>query len=806
MSNKQLTAKVRLDSTQAEQKLKNISRAIDKINRAVGKNSNLYGSVSSELAKVDQQAKKVANTTNRISSFFAKLHSKGASIRTIVGEWANNQRRVNTFARSTNSMYGSIWGKLKGIASTYLGIMGMRAMVQTSDTITSAENKLNYLNGGDATLTQETMDKMYTSAQKVRMGYTDMMANVSKSMTLAGDAFQGNIDNAIRFQEIMAEAYAVGGASAAEMHSSMYQMIQALGSGILQGDELRSVREGAPLAYKAIEEFAQGVYNTEESLKDLASQGKITADMVVAAINTAGNEMDAAFAQTAQTFAQTWAQIKNVATKAFEPVSHMLRDELNNAIDDGLIGNLEEVFTTISKVLQIIVKAVINTINWIAENWSWLKNLIVAGLLVLAGMWIWQAGVAIVSFVAMLVAMSPIQWTLLIILSSVMALIYVFYLWKTAAIDTCQAIVYALMIVGAAILLIGLIFHITAFIAIGAVIIVLGVLFMFFEQVCGIGWGILTFIGNLIQTILNIVVSMIAIIVALAINFVTLICNGVLGILNVIGAVCTNIEIAFSNAWNGAKAAFWDFIADCLSGLKKLETPINAIAKALGAEGFSLSGLTETVRGKADSARNNMQEYVSVGNAWSEGFNTHEYLNIGEVGSKAMQTFGTGIEDWSWQEAYNDGSSWASGIKDSINAWGAKFQNKAIGNQSLLDALGSKLGLDFGQIFPDNSPLDTNGGIGGLGGSYDPSKLLKGIGDDTGKIADGMDLTTEDLEYLRRIADMEWKKEYTTAEIKIDMTNNNQINGESDLDGIVTKLTDKLYEELNVVANGVYAY
>ncbi len=72
-------------------------------------------------------------------------------------------------------------------------------------------------------------------------------------------------------------------------------------------------------------------------------------------------------------------------------------------------------------------------------------------------------------------------------------------------------------------------------------------------------------------------------------------------------------------------------------------------------------------------------------------------------------------------------------------------------------------------------------------------------------MADSMDLTEEDLTYLRKIAEMEWKKEYTTAEIKVDMSNYNTINGESDLDGIVTKLADKLYEEMNVVAHGVYA-
>ena len=52
---------------------------------------------------------------------------------------------------------------------------------------------------------------------------------------------------------------------------------------------------------------------------------------------------------------------------------------------------------------------------------------------------------------------------------------------------------------------------------------------------------------------------------------------------------------------------------------------------------------------------------------------------------------------------------------------------------------------------------------------------------------------------------MEWKKEYTTAAITVDMSNYNTINGEGDLDGIVTKLADKLYEEMDYLANGTYA-
>ena len=67
-----------------------------------------------------------------------------------------------------------------------------------------------------------------------------------------------------------------------------------------------------------------------------------------------------------------------------------------------------------------------------------------------------------------------------------------------------------------------------------------------------------------------------------------------------------------------------------------------------------------------------------------------------------------------------------------------------------------------------------------------------------------MDLADEDLEYLRKLAESEWKKEFTTATIQVDMSNYNNINGMDDLDGIATRLADKLYEEMDAVANGVY--
>ena len=800
MASKQLTASVRLNTSDFERKLKRISRGIDALNNAVGRQSNAYNQVNSALNKNDSNVKKIKASTDK---------------------WAQSQRKVNSNIKSSNSLLSGIGSKLKQIAATYLGIMGTKAVLGLSDTITSARNKLNYVNSqnlgssgvnSDGSYTQATfnatqdaLDKMYASSQKVRMGYSDMMSNVSKSMALAGDSFGNVTDNAIRFQEIMAEAYALGGASAAEMSSSMYQMIQALGSGTLAGDELRSVREGAPLAYKAIEEYAQGVMAASEatkdladlSLKELAADGYVTADMVVAAVMDAGERMDTAFAQTQQTFAQTWDQIKNAATYAFMPVTDMLSELHQKAIDNGLIQKIEAFFANISKAVMITFTLISNAITWIADNWNWLKYVFIAALIV--------AGVVFAQWIGGIIAGAAVaaaQWlwanrVLVVIAITISILIYLFQQWKNGAIDTCTAIIMGLLVIGGAIMIIGMLIGSVPMMIAGAVIAALAVLLMFFEQICGAVWTVITFIGNLIQSILNIVAVIIAAIIGVVWDAVTLIIKLASGLLQVILAVCENIGIAFQNAWIWAKNSFWEFLADVLDGVSRLEPVINGIAQLLGKSGVDFSGLGDTLRGR----KSEYKEYVSIGDAWSTGWNTGSWYDKAGAYDTASTLFGNGLSDWSASQAYQDGASWASGIEDSINSLGQQFQTGG-SNLNIFDKIGEALGLDFSGFgdFPNaNDPANS------VANSYTvPEDLLGGIKEDTGDIKDSMKLSAEDLEYLRKIAEMEWKKEYTTTEIKIDMSNYNTVNGESDLDGIVTRLSDKLYEEMNAVANGVY--
>ena len=697
---KTLEARVKLNTTQAEQKLRKLSKAIDAINSAVDKQAKSYNKVNSALNQVIANNKKVVNANKQAAN----------SANKIAAGYSKSKREANGLLQT-----------VKKLANAYLGVMAARAAIGASDTITSAENKLNYLNGGNTRATSSQMDKMYAAAQNSRMGYSDMMSNVSKSMTLAPKAFQDNIDNAIRFQEIMAKSYTLGGASAAEQSSSMYQMIQALGSGVLQGDELRSVREGAPLAYQAIEKFAQGIYGADKNLKDLASDGMITSDLVVAAIMSIGDSVDEAFKNTDMTFAQMWTVIKNDALNAFRVIQDKLNALLNDGTGEKLLNIARGVINSIATLVVWLADMIISVITWIADNWEWLRYIIVGALSIIAGYLIYVGATAVISAGATFIAWAMVHWQLALIILILGALVAAIVWVANTAKTGCDFIVGALSMVALAIVLIGVIMGSTALVIVGLIIALVAVFIQYAGEIIG--------------------------------------CT--LGIYEVIKAVCSWIDTAWSNMCNNLAAWFWNAVADMLEGVDWLLNGINKIREALNMDTISVSGIRE----KANSYKSRVVENnLDLGAAWNSG--------------------------------YSRGYAIGENIQSKVDSWGNKAKN------ALTDLdLGALTGSDLGSFTaPDGS-------------SYDAAKALDDIANsggktagNTGKMADAMDLTEEDLAYLRQLAEMEWKKEFTTANITVDMSNYNTISGDGDLDGIVTKLTDKLYEELDYVANGVYSY
>lgn len=267
------------------------------------------------------------------------------------------QKAENVFGKRMGSIVSKafnaipIAGLVAGVGLVGREVLDLGAKVAAvSDTFTSIKARINIINDGTQT-TAEIMDKVYQSAERSRGSYTDMLDSVAKLNMLAKDSFSSN-DEAIQFVEQLNKQFKLSGASVTEVSAAMLQLTQAMASGRLQGDEFRSVMENAPMLGQAIAK-EMGVSIGE--LKQLGSEGKITADVIKAALFNSADETNAKFAEMPMTFQEVGQQLSNAMFQAFQPVleeisSITASEEFKSVLDDIIVS---------IKVMALVVKGVI---------------------------------------------------------------------------------------------------------------------------------------------------------------------------------------------------------------------------------------------------------------------------------------------------------------------------------------------------------------------------------------------------------------------------------------------------------------
>lgn len=225
----------------------------------------------------------------------------------------------------TAAASSALTGHLKNMLGAYVGLQTVQKLVETSDQMTQINARLQLMTGS-AEAAAAAQDKIYQAAQRSRGAYMDMADMVAQLGTLAPDAFT-DTDELIAFAEQLQKQMAISGASGQSAQAAMVQLTQALASGTLRGDELNSVLEQTPMIAKTIADY-MGVSTGQ--MREMASEGAITADVVKNAMLSAAAETDAAYEQMPLTWSQVWAMAGNVALQALQPVLNLINLAANN--------------------------------------------------------------------------------------------------------------------------------------------------------------------------------------------------------------------------------------------------------------------------------------------------------------------------------------------------------------------------------------------------------------------------------------------------------------------------------------------
>lgn len=214
---------------------------------------------------------------------------------------------------------------LKSLVASYVSIQGLKKAVDLSDSLVSMRARLDRMNDGLQT-TQELETMIYQSAQRSRGSFTDTMGLVSQLGTMAGDAFSSSKE-IVQFAEQLNKQLALSGASGSSAQAAILQLEQGLASGVLRGDELNSVMEQAPAIAKSIADY---MHVSVGELREMGSQGQITADIVKNALFAAAKDTNEEFEKTPMTWAQVWTVASNTAVRALDPLLTAINWVANN--------------------------------------------------------------------------------------------------------------------------------------------------------------------------------------------------------------------------------------------------------------------------------------------------------------------------------------------------------------------------------------------------------------------------------------------------------------------------------------------
>lgn len=637
----------------------------------------------------------------------------------------DEQGRFNQEISAGTQQANELTNTIKRAVAAYVSIQSVGKALNISDELVQTTSRLNMMNDGVQT-TAELVNMVYAAAQDARGSFSQMADVVARFGNNAKDAFSSS-EEVVAFADLIQKQMTIAGASTQEAANAELQLSQALGSGVLRGDELNSIFEQAPNLIQNIADYLDVPIG---KIREMAADGELSADVVKAAIFSAADDINSKFNEMPMTWGQIWQSMQNTALIAFQPVLQRLNDLANSEAFQTFIQGAIEAMATLANILLNIFELVGTVGGFIADNWSVISPIIYG---VIAALGAYLAIMGIVNAITAISAAIDATKAAADALAAGQT-----FLWTVqqyglnAALAACPITWIIVLIIA----LIAIIFAVCNAIA----------------KMTGIansGFGVIT--GGV-----NVVIQFFK-------NLGLTVANIALGIGNAIAALASNMMTAFHNAICSVQSWFYNLLSTALSVIEGICSALNKLPFVE----FDYSGISSAAddyAAKASEAAGNKEDYQSISDAFNEGFTTFDAFQDG----------------WA-SDAFNAGAAWGDGIADKVS------------NFSLSDVFGQTDIPNVGDYTSGFNDAIANSGVGDSIGNID---------DNTGKIKDSLDVTEEDLKYLRDIAEQESINRFTTAEVTINQTNNNNVSSDTDLDGFITALDDAMGEAIDEVTNG----
>lgn len=246
-------------------------------------------------------------------------------------------RRMSAGMQKLNGAAGALIGTLGKVAAAMGVAFSAVAIKNSADEAMNLDNKLRVIYKDDEQGRRAMKDKIFDMANDARGSYTatgDLFYKVARTSETTGLS----LDESARLAEIVSKGLSLSGADTGTAEGAILQLGQALSSGVLQGDELHALNEGAGAL---MQEMAKSMGVKIGDLKEMGKNGELTSDRVARAILASGDEIDRQFATHVPTIGQAMQTISNTWTKTMGDIQD--RTNVFGAIAEGLISGIKYV-------------------------------------------------------------------------------------------------------------------------------------------------------------------------------------------------------------------------------------------------------------------------------------------------------------------------------------------------------------------------------------------------------------------------------------------------------------------------------
>lgn len=676
------------------------------------------------------------------------------------------QETLNNKLKGGTSAAGGLLSKIGGIVAAYATMQSATGIIGMADQYANTRSRLDMINDGLQT-TDELQKKLMESANRTFASYQDTADMVGKLGIQAGDAFANN-DDIINFAEQINKHLGIAGTSGAAAQGAMIQLTQAMSNGVLRGEELNSVLDGMPTVAKAIKDQFVAMGDTR-GIKAIAEEGKITADIVKLALYNAADETNKKFDSMTVTFGNVWTKFKNDAAAAFKPVFEKLNEISSSKSFQSFVMLAGQGITVLANVIIWALDAIGSMAGFVADNMHWIAPLMFTATIAAiayAGALAWTKRQAILAAAA--TAFQGLQTAWYIARTILATFVTYGFAAGMVALSVAIAANPIGFFVAAVVILIGVFYLAIAVVnhfagtSISATGIIAGA-FMVLGYVIynsiAFAWNkFATFAEFLFNVFRHPVYAIKALFVNLASNFL-------------------DMTIAMTKGWDGFATSFANAIIDAVNWAigawnKFVDLMPDKVKSALGLGKAGTIEARTSITSDLQAAKGNLKGWL--------GDKPEDYWSAPRMDMKVV------------------GDGWNKGYK-----WGSSLSNKFSMDKLMEKAMGAK-----NSTAPNGSQaLLQNAGLGGAGGT-NPIKDLAGSSKktaaNTGAMTNSLQGTEEEIKYLREIGEREAINRFTTAEIKIDMKNDNHISNSLDLDGVINGLTERVHTAMSIAAEGVH--